>query len=47
MLRLMHFGVYFERILKMKWLFSYRDNYCIVIACIRDGAMEPVRARES
>ena len=29
MLRLMRFGVYFERILKMKWLFSYRNNYSI------------------
>ena len=26
MLRSMRFGVYFERILKMKWLFSYRNN---------------------
>ena len=26
MLRLMRFGVYFERILKIKWLFSYRNN---------------------
>ena len=31
MLRLMHFGVYFERILRIKWLFSYRNNYSIVI----------------
>ena len=30
MLRLMHFGVYFERILKIKLLFSYRNNYSIV-----------------
>ena len=30
MLRLMRFGVYFERILKIKWLFSYRYNYSIV-----------------
>ena len=30
MLRLMRFGVYFERILKIKWLFSYRNNYSIV-----------------
>ena len=29
-LRLMSFGVYFERILKIKWLFSYRNNYDIV-----------------
>ena len=26
----MRFGVYFERILKIKWLFSYRNNYNIV-----------------
>ena len=30
MLRLMCFGVYFERILQIKWLFSYRNNYSIV-----------------
>ena len=30
MLRLMRFGVYFERILKIKWLFLYRNNYSIV-----------------
>ena len=30
MLRLMCFGVYFERILKIKWLFSYRNNYSII-----------------
>ena len=24
------FGVYFERILKIKWLFSYRKNYSLV-----------------
>ena len=29
MLRLMRFGVYFERILKIKSLFSYRNNYSI------------------
>ena len=29
MLRLMHFGAYFERILKIKWLFSYRNNSSI------------------
>ena len=26
MLRSMHFGVHIERILKIKWLFSYRNN---------------------
>ena len=30
MLRLMRFGVYIERILKIKWFFSYRNNYSIV-----------------
>ena len=30
MLRLMRFRVYFERILKIKWLCSYRNNYSIV-----------------
>ena len=25
-LHLKRFGVYFERILKIKWLFSYRNN---------------------
>ena len=30
MLRLMHFGLYFERSLKRKWLFSHRNNYGIV-----------------
>ena len=25
----MRFGVYFERILKIKWLFSYRNKYSI------------------
>ena len=34
MLRLMRFGVYFERILKMKWLFSYRNNYSIIVTRI-------------
>ena len=29
-LRLMRVGVYFERILKMTWLFSHRNNYSIV-----------------
>ena len=29
MLRLMRFGVYFEITLKIKWLFSYRNNYSI------------------
>ena len=31
MLRLMHFGVYFERILDIKWLFSYRNNDIIAV----------------
>ena len=30
MLRLMRLGVHFKRILKIKWLFSYRNNYGIV-----------------
>ena len=30
MLRLMRFGIYFERILKIKELFSYGNNYSIV-----------------
>ena len=30
MLRLMRFGVYFERILIIKRLFSYGNNYSIV-----------------
>ena len=30
MLRLMSFGVYFERILKIKWLFSYQNSYSII-----------------
>ena len=30
MLRLMRFGVYFERILKIYWLFSNRNNYSLV-----------------
>ena len=25
-----YFGVYFEQFLKIKWLFSYRNNYSIV-----------------
>ena len=29
-LRLLRFGVYFERILNKKWLFSGRNNYIIV-----------------
>ena len=37
MLRLMRFGVYFEKNLKIRWLFSYRNNYSIVtrIICFR------------
>ena len=38
MLRLMRFGVYFERILKIKWLFSYRNNYNIVTQIYALGA---------
>ena len=41
MLRLMRFGVYFERILKIKWLFSYisfRNNYNIVTRIYALGA---------
>ena len=35
-LRLMRFDVYFERILKIEWLFSYRNNYNIIIRiCFR------------
>ena len=30
MLRLVRFGVYFEKILKIKWLFLHRNNYSIV-----------------
>ena len=29
MLRLMRFGVYFEIILKLKWLLSQRNNYSL------------------
>ena len=46
MLRLMRFGVYFERILKMKWLFSYSNNYSIVTriyALVAQGHMLPVK----
>ena len=38
MLRLMRFGVYFKRILKIKWLFSYRNNYSIVTRIYASGA---------
>ena len=38
MLRLMSFGVYFERILKVKWLFSYKNNYSIVTRIYALGA---------
>ena len=38
MLQLMRFGVYFERILKIKWLFSYRNNYSIVTRIYALGA---------
>ena len=38
MLRFMRFGVYFERILKMKWLSSYRNNYSIVTRIYALGA---------
>ena len=38
MLRLMRFGVYFERTLKIKWLFSYRNNYSIVTRIFALGA---------
>ena len=38
MLRLMRFGIYFERILKIKWLFSYRHNYSIVTRIYALGA---------
>ena len=38
MLRLMRFGVYFERILKIKGLFSYRNNYSIVTRIYALGA---------
>ena len=41
MLRLMRFGVYFERILKIKWLFSYRNNYSIVTRIYALGAWGP------
>ena len=45
MLRLMSFGVYFERILKIKWLFSYRNNYSIVtrIICFRGSGADVTR----
>ena len=39
MLRLMRFGVYFERILKIKWLFSYRNNYSILTRIYALGAL--------
>ena len=38
MLLFMRFGVYFKRILKMKWLFSYRNNYSIVTRIYALGA---------
>ena len=34
----MRFGVYFERILKMKWSFSYRNKYSIVTRIYALGA---------
>ena len=37
MLRLMSFGVYFERILKIKWLSSYRNNYSYTLICLIKG----------
>ena len=40
MLRLMRFGVYFKKFLKIKWLFSYRNNYSIVT---RIYALTPLR----
>ena len=46
MSRLMrNFGVYFERILKIKWLFSYRNNYSIVtrIICFRGSGAHVAR----
>ena len=39
-LRLLRFGVYFERILKIKWLFSYRNND---ICCIHARGHAPPR----
>ena len=33
------FGVYFKRILKIKWLFSYRNNYSIVTLIYALGAL--------
>ena len=41
MLQLMRFGVYFERILKIKWVFSYRNNYSIVTRIYALGALGP------
>ena len=41
MLRLMRFDVYFERILKVKWLFSYKNNYSIVTRIYALGAWGP------
>ena len=36
--RLMRFDVYVKRILKIKWLFSYRNNYSIVTRIYALGA---------
>ena len=41
MLRLMRFGIYFDRILKIKWLFLYRNNYSIATRIYALGAWGP------
>ena len=44
MIRLMRFGVYFEKNLKIKWLFLYRNIYNIVT---RIYALEAYVTREN
>ena len=38
---ILRFGVYFEIFLKIKWLFSYRNNYSIVTRMYALGAWGP------
>ena len=46
-LRLMRFGVYFERILNKKWLFSCRNNYinysCMLMLRGKGHMLAPLR----
>ena len=41
MLRLMRFGVYFEKKMKVEWLFLYKNNYGIVTRIYALGAWGP------